>query len=540
MDVQLAEVMVQVRRYREAVERARSAVELDSAHWAGWGVLGINRLRLGDIEEGRADVERAFGGDPFNPWFKNTLDLLDTFERFDVRRTEHFHLALHGTESEILAAYLEPLAEEAFSRLAELYQGEPEGPVRAELFPSHADFSVRTLGEPGLGALGVSFGPVLVMDSPGARTRGEYNWASVFWHELAHTFHLSLSDHRVPRWFSEGLAVHEQRRARAGWGPGVSFAFLQAFQDGRLEKVSTLNDGFMRPDEPQQVGFSYYQASLVFEMIEQRHGFDVIRQMLDGYRRGEDTASLVESLRGMAMDALDEDFDAYLRAKYATALTGLVSTSEPPAPGASTEELERFVRTHPGDLLGRLRLAATLYREERFDDAEPHFREALRIFPEYGGPDAPYWFLAKIHERRGETGQAAAALRRLTERSESNYDALLLLADLEEQLGRTAESAAALEQAVHVWPYERSVHERLADLYATTSELDGAVRERRAVVALDPPDRAEALYRLALAEQTAGDTTAARRSVMLALDIAPNYEEALELLLTLRSGGVRP
>ena len=77
---------------------------------------------------------------------------------------------------------------------------------------------MRTLGETGLGALGVSFGSVLVMDSPAARERGEYNWASTLWHELAHAFHLAMTDHRVPRWFSEGLAVHEQRQGAARVG----------------------------------------------------------------------------------------------------------------------------------------------------------------------------------------------------------------------------------------------------------------------------------------------------------------------------------
>jgi len=63
----------------------------------------------------------------------------------------------------------------------------------------------------------------------------------------------------------------------------------------------------------------------------------------------------------------------------------------------------------------------------------------------------------------------------------------------------------------------------------------GAVRERAAVVALGPPDRAEALYLLAVAERDAGDAAAARRSVLRALEVAPNYPQALELLLELRT-----
>ena len=45
-------------------------------------------------------------------------------------------------------------------------------PIRLELFPRHADFSVRTVGLAGLGALGVSVGSLLAMDSPAARERG--------------------------------------------------------------------------------------------------------------------------------------------------------------------------------------------------------------------------------------------------------------------------------------------------------------------------------------------------------------------------------
>ncbi len=56
-------------------------------------------------------------------------------------------------------------------------------------------------------------------------------------------------------------------------------------------------------------------------------------------------------------------------------------------------------------------------------------------------------------------------------------------------------------------------------------------------MALQPTDQAEAYYLLARAEANAGDTTSARRSVLRALDVAPNYDEALELLLELRGGG---
>jgi tetratricopeptide (TPR) repeat protein len=539
MDATLAELAVQTRRYAEAVDRAAEAVRLDGAAWDAWGLLGMNQLRLGEIDEGRVNVERAFGGDPYNPWFKNSLDLLDTFDRFEIRQTEHFDLFVHGTEAELMSTYVAPIAEEAYDSLSRRYGIELEGRVRAELYISHADFSVRTLGEAGLGALGVSFGPVVVMDSPAARTQGEYNWASVFWHELSHSFHLAASEGRVPRWFSEGLAVHEQRKGRPWWGHTPNIPFVQALAAGRLKPVSELNDGFMRPDYPEQVIFSYYQSSLVFQVIEERWGFDAIRSMLDGYRRGETTEALFTSVLGTPIQEFDDEFEAYLRERFEAPLAGLVQLGNPPGPMAEMPELQEWVRAHPGDLIGRLRLGAMLLQAERYDDAEVHLREALRMFPEYGEPDSPYWFLAQIHQERGQLDQAAAALARLNALSESNYTALLREADVLEELNRPAEAAAALDKAVQVWPYEIPLHERLATMMTNLDNHTAAVRERAAVLALNPSDRADALYQLALAQRDAGDAASARRSVLRALEIAPNFDSALELLLELREAGAR-
>ena len=53
-------------------------------------------------------------------------------------------------------------------------------------------------------------------------------------------------------------------------------------------------------------------------------------------------------------------------------------------------------------------------------------------------------------------------------------------------------------------------------------------------MALDPVDRAEAHYQLARAHARAGDRSSAREQILYALEIAPNYFEAQELLLTLR------
>ncbi|HSL71301.1 MAG TPA: tetratricopeptide repeat protein, partial [Longimicrobiales bacterium] len=98
----LADISVQTRRYAPAVEFARRAIALDSTAWRAHGVLGINLMRLGAIAEGRASLELAFRGDPYNAWFKNTLDLLDTFSGYRTVRTPHYELFLRQDEADLL------------------------------------------------------------------------------------------------------------------------------------------------------------------------------------------------------------------------------------------------------------------------------------------------------------------------------------------------------------------------------------------------------------------------------------------------------
>ena len=95
-------------------------------------------------------------------------------------------------------------------------------PVQVEVYPDHEDFAVRTMGMPGLGALGVTFDTVVAMDSPSAadpqRGPGSFHWASTLWHEMSHVYVLSMTNSRVPRWFTEGLAVYEETAINPDWG----------------------------------------------------------------------------------------------------------------------------------------------------------------------------------------------------------------------------------------------------------------------------------------------------------------------------------
>ncbi len=372
----LAELSVQNRLYSEAVGFARRAIELDPHSWRGYSLLGLNQLRIGDMQGARANLERAFAGDPFNVWTKNTLDLMDTFNEYETIRHGHFLLVLHHKEASLLVPYLGVLAEEAYGRYAKQYAYEPPVPVRIELYPSHADFSVRTVGLAGIGILGVSFGPVVALDSPSARAGATGNWGATVWHELAHTFHLGAARNRVPRWFTEGLAVYEEQHAREGWGSDVTPAFLKAYRDGNVYPVSELNNGFVRPRYPEEVLHSYYLASLVFAFIEQRWGFAVVPRMLSAYADGESTAEVFRSVLNINMTDFDAAFDQYVRARFARALAAL--------PAQASAELASK-DTGDNDFERQMRAGVAALAMQDYAQAEAHLLRAQALFPEYAG-----------------------------------------------------------------------------------------------------------------------------------------------------------
>jgi len=558
---ELADASVENRLYPQARDFAADAVRLDPKSWRGYGLLGLNQLRLGDIEAGRKNLEIAFAGDPYNVWTKNTLDLVDTFGEYRAIQSEHFEFHVHESEADLLAPYLIELAEEAWAALSEHYGFEPPTPVRIEVYPSHADFSVRTVGLAGLGALGVCFGQVIALDSPSARQVGHFNWGSTLWHELAHTFTLLVTDARIPRWLTEGLSVFEERRARPGWGDDVQIGFVTSLRDGDLLGIADLNDGFMRPKFPNQIGLSYYQASLICDWIEENYGFGAIRSMLAGYRDGKTTEEVFEESLSLTLEAFDEAFFGHLLERFGGAVAAL---GDAPSEAGDEEEgegsgeggpsraptrnrfaggepdlaeLGKLAAEHPDDFRIQMTYGNALFREEMFAEAEAPLLRGRDLFPEFFGPGNAWSLLGEIYRQQERTEEAIEVLRNLVLNDEMSWDEHILLARLLGEAGRAEEEAEILDRTLYISPFDADVHRRLAEFSFAAGEFETAVRERSALIALDPPDRAGAFLDLALAERGAGRREQALRSVLRALEVAPGYDPAQDLLLDLVGQG---
>ncbi len=543
--VTVAEAAVRNRLYREGARLAGEALVLEPQSWSALASLGQNQLRLGDIDAARKNLERSFEGDPYNVWVKNTLDLLDTFVNYTIVDSGRFRLFLDKKEAGVLGPPMAALAAEAMEKLSARYGFSPVDPIRVEAYPSHADFSVRTVGLAGLGALGVSFGPVVAIDSPQARDRGAFNWGSTLWHELAHVVTLGASGSRVPRWLTEGISVYEERRARPGWGDDLSIEFLLAYQAGDLLPLRDLNNGFVRPKRPEQVSLSYYQASLVVEHIETRHGIAGLRNLLKAYASGATTEAAFQTALGRSVDQVDEEFQSALKTSLAKPLAGIrgassLASHDGPAPAETRATLEARIAKDDNDFIAHVSLGRLNLRENRDDEALKHLERAAQIWPESAGDESPYFPIAEIKQARGDQDGAIAALKSLVARNESHDAARTQLAGLLEAKGKADEALAVLDSAVFIYPFDPLLHERRAVLASRLQKSSTARDARRAIVELDPVDKAEAYFQLALAEMEAGDRPAARRSVLRSLEIAPRFGRAQELLLKIHREGKVP
>lgn len=517
--LELGRTAARNRRYDEAVQFSLGAVSVDRQDWEAHVVLGVNRMRQGDIAAGRAALNTAFQGDPFNIWAKNTLDLLDKVETFGEHRSPHFLLSAPYDEAPVLAPYLLPIAEAAYATFAERYGHRPRRTIRIEVYASHEDFSVRTAGVVGLGILGVSFGPVIALDSPSAGAFGPLNWASVVWHEVAHSFHLSLSGHRTPRWFSEGLAVYEERDARVGWGADVSPSFLRAFSAGELPPPSKLNDLFLNPESQEQIVHGYFLGSLLVEFIVSRNGFDVIVDLLEGFRERKVLSELVPEVLGLSEAELDEKFDAYLRQRYAKALMAVTPTDDAPK-GPYAKQIEAGVQAA---------------KSKDFDEAERIFKQAQKMFPEHGGPGSSYDLLSRLFEEQEQWNTAASWLLRSVNIDADDLAGHKRLASLYGRLERPEEQREILSRVVLIDPFDTEIHLQLAELNEQREAWEDAVVSRRALASLSPRDPVVSRERLARAQMMSGDFSGARQSLLRALEQAPMHESGLELLMELRS-----
>lgn len=503
-------------RYEDAVTYYRKAVEASPRLWSAHSALGIELMRLGKEEEPRQELELSYNNGYRDAATVNSLRLLDSYKKFETIRDDTTILRLHKTEAAIMQPYIQPELHTIVATYEKKYQMKLHGPVQVEVYPDHEDFAVRTMGMPGLGALGVTFGDVVAMDSPSARKPGDFNWGATLWHEMSHVFILTATNHRVPRWFTEGLAVHEEGERSSEWSNRVTPDVLVAIRDKKLLPIAKLDRGFVYPDYPSQVIVSYFQAGAICEFVKEKWGEAKLLDMVHSFARLQTTAQVVQQDLGLPPEDFDKLFLSWIDTKYGSEAA------------------------HFNEWRDKLKVIAAEAQQKQFDAVLKDGPPALALYPEYVDDANVYEWIAEADNARGDSQSEAAILTAYEHAGGQMPDVLKRLATLEENAGQSADAIGTLERLNYIYPVkDQDLHRHLGDLLYAQKQYDNAIREYTVLVASNPVDKAGAQFSLAQAYFAADQREKAEESVLAALETAPGYRPAQKLLLELQQSSTK-
>jgi cellulose synthase operon protein C len=497
------------RRYDEGIVIYRKALDLDPSLSETRSDMGVNLMRLGKEDEARKQLEQVYNAGYQSPETVNSLRLLDSYKNYDTFRTPTTILRLNKKESALLRPYFQEEFDRALATYEKKYHYKLKQPVQIEAYPDHEDFAVRTLGMPGLGALGVTFGYVVAMDSPSARKPGQWHWASTMWHELSHVYSLEMTNFRVPRWFSEGLAVYEETAAAPDWGDRLDPGAIDAIKQKKLLPIADLDRGFMHPTYDGQVIVSYFQGGKICNFIAEKWGYEKLIAMLHDFGNKMTTPEVIQEEFQMKPEEFDKQFLAWL---------------EP--------QTEKTVKNYD-DWRKRVRVVAGFVKEKKWDEAIKEGEAIRDMYTDYVEMGNVYDSLAQAWLGKGDKAKATAELELYSKVGGRDPESLKELSKLLDEQGRKQEAAAVLERLTLIYLEDDEAHARLGKLSLDLNRPKIAQREYQAVLDLKPADPAAAHLGLALAYKMENRPDQARDEVISALEAAPNFKPAQKLLLEL-------
>jgi len=513
----LAHFYIITRRYRQAIALLQQAVSVQPEFWEAHSELGVNLLRENRIDEAQQHLMIAYKGDPFSAKIVNTLRLIDSFDNFqvinrsprsdDAAADPEMILRLHNDEAEILEPYVVDLVSDSIETFAARYAFDLQEPVVVELYPEHDDFAVRTSGLPGIGLLGVTFGYLVAMDSPSGRADGEFHWGTTLWHEMAHVFTLEATDHLVPRWFSEGVSVFEEWSTGPLPGRHIPLHVLQAMEEEKFLPVAELDSGFIRPTYEGQIMVSYMQAGLICQYIEEQWGQQGLVAMLNLFRDGATTADAIEPALGVVPATFDSGFAEFVEREFGETLGALEAWR------------------------AQAQAAADAMDDEDWEGVVGAATEAIASYPQHVGDNSAYLFKAQAHDELDQRTLGIETLEEYWRRGGHEPGVLKRLASWFGEDGRFDDAAAVLHDSLYVSPLDDEIHVQLGDRLLQIDQPAEALQEFEASLAMNPHDQAAAHYRLATAYRQLEDGAKTLEHVLYALEIAPHYREAQQLLL---------
>ena len=517
----------QLYRIDDAVSFAKLAAAADDESAGPHADLGSYLLRAGDEAQARVELEKAFKIDPYDTITFNSLQMLDSLDKFTVIKDGEFIFKFSAENAPVMSPYALPLARAAYKEYSERYGFKPQGPIYIEVFDQHDSFAVRTIGLPGIvGALGACFGRVIAMDSPKARQPIDFNWQATMWHEIAHVFTLQLSKYRVPQWLTEGLSQYEEHRRNAAWGRELTMQYARLQASGETFTLKGLSESF----KTSRIAMAYFEASLLAEHLETLGGTSALRTLLTAYADGAtDTEALTKAF-GKTVPEIETSFRAFTEQRFGALRDAL----RDPATKVAEEDLPALkarAEAQPKSYISQMTYGTAAMEAKQIVEAKAAFEKAAALAPPAGGEDGPFAMLATIAAQAGDKATARKHLRHLLDYNHDNIAAARTLAALSLEAGVVPDIDYSLMRIADLDPFDAEAHTQLGRRQLAQGNGERAIIEFASALALGPPNLAEAHTDLGEAYLKVGRKDDAKKEAFIALEQAPTFARAQDLLL---------
>jgi tetratricopeptide (TPR) repeat protein len=301
---------------------------------------------------------------------------------------------------------------------------------------------------------------------------------------------------------------------------------------GETLKLKDLNAGFT---SPKTISLAYYEASLLVEHIVTAFGDAGLRRLVRIYATGVETDAALKSALNTDFDQLQVGFDQSLDRQFGSLRRALAVPDDVELTKMPLEALRTVAAANPRSYPVQVALGRALRKAGQTDDAVQAFERAAALVPMAGGAASPYAQIAEIALERKDKTRAIAPLTALVAADFNNVDAARQLAALLKDVGidDPAKTLPVYQRIVAIDPFDVEAHAALGRLAMGKSDTDAASREFRVVVALGPVDQAAAHTDLAESYFKGGKRSEAKKQTLAALEIAPTYARAQNLLLKL-------
>lgn len=514
-------------RFREGAAAQRAALDASPVYVPAQVQLARDLLRLGEEEEGWLFADRAHERDGYNIDAFNLTTLRDRIDDFALLESDHFRLRMSPEEAAIYGDRALALLEEARIDLTAHYGLELPKRTTVEIYPNSQDFAVRTFGMPGVGGyLGVCFGSVFTVNSPAT---SQANWESVLWHEFAHVITLTMSDNRMPRWLSEGISVYEEIQRNPAWGQRMSADYYRRIVAEKIHPVSRMSAAFMEAEDQAGTIFAYYQSYLVVEYLISEYGFEPLKKLLRDLGNGTDINVALSEHFAPLVD-LDDAF-ADFAVDTAKAFAPTIDLTPTQAEGgifAQLLTLPKFPASAPN-------FDETRAAVERHMDAGEWVRARESLEPllaagvYFPGSENIHILQASIcRELDDDAGEKEALLTIVTSEADTLPAVTRLLSIAEDERGW-----AAIARWSDAWlaidPLAPTPWRARLQAHTALEQPTIAIAAGETLLRLDPPDRVSIHHQIGELLESS-DPTAARRHVLQALEDAPRFRAAYELL----------